>query len=332
MRSSKIRPTLLLEQGRRETATPPLTANPIPNAGERVGKKQLSMQSDIQITNRNDTCFVDIEGVIGVPEEWQFDQPSSRVATYEKFRDSLDRLREIDAPEIVVNIRSTGGDVNDALLIYEALSSLDGHIVTRCYGYTASAATVIAQAASEGCREISAHALYLIHNSICTAEGNAEELATRIDLLRKTDARLAEVYAARSGRTPEEFTLLMAENNGSGRWLSPQEALAAGLVDRIIEPAATEKTPAAQATPAGQWRKLLGKLGLVRPADALPPDRNILHFGDPEKGPASALRNSPCTKASNSRLRPARSPAKIRRSEKRLPRPTSGPMPKMRSN
>lgn len=88
------------------------------------------MQSDIQITNRNDTCFVDIEGVIGVPEEWQFDQPSSRVATYEKFRDSLDRLREIDAPEIVVNIRSTGGDVNDALLIYEALSSLDGHIVT----------------------------------------------------------------------------------------------------------------------------------------------------------------------------------------------------------
>lgn len=76
----------------------------------------------------------------------------------------------------------------------------------------------------------------------------------------------------------------MAENNGSGRWLSPQEALAAGLVDRIIEPSATEKTPAAQATPAGQWRKLLGKLGLVRPADALPPDRNILHFGDPEKG------------------------------------------------
>ena len=288
------------------------------------------MQSDIQITNRNDTCFVDIEGVIGVPEEWQFDQPSSRVATYEKFRDSLDRLREIDAPEIVVNIRSTGGDVNDALLIYEALSSLDGHIVTRCYGYTAS--TVIAQAASEGCREISAHALYLIHNSICTAEGNAEELATRIDLLRKTDARLAEVYAARSGRTPEEFTLLMAENNGSGRWLSPQEALAAGLVDRIIEPAATEKTPAAQATPAGQWRKLLGKLGLVRPADALPPDRNILHFGDPEKG--SGLRTSELAlhEASNSRLRPARSPAKIRRSEKRLPRPTSEPMPKMRSN
>lgn len=240
------------------------------------------MQSNIQITNRNDTCYVDIEGVIGVPEAWQFDEPSSRVATYEKFRETLDRLRGIDTPQIVVNIRSTGGDVNDALLIYEALSSLGGRIVTRCYGYTASAATVIAQAASEGCREISAHALYLIHNSICAAEGNAEELATRIDLLQKTDARLAEVYATRSGRTVETFTALMAENNGTGRWLSPQETLAAGLVDRIIEPAATEKVPSASATPAGQWRKLLGKLGFARPADALPADRNILHFGQPE--------------------------------------------------
>ena len=242
------------------------------------------MKSEIQIKNSAGVCRIEIEGTIGVPEEWQFDQPEARVATYEKFRDTVRRIAGIDAPQIVVDIRSTGGDVNDALLIHDALCSLDAHITTRCYGYTASAATIIAQAASPGCREISANALYLIHNSICTAEGNAEELATRIDLLRKTDARLAEVYAARSGRTPEEFTLLMAENNGSGRWLSPQEALAAGLVDRIIEPSATEKTPAARATPAGQWRKLLGKLGLVRPADALPPDRNILHFGDPEKG------------------------------------------------
>ena len=315
MHSSKIRPTLLPERGRRETATIPPTANPIPNAGERAGKKQLSMQSDIQITNRNDTCFVDIEGVIGVPEEWQFDQPSSRVATYEKFRDSLDRLREIDAPEIVVNIRSTGGDVNDALLIYEALSSLDGHIVTRCYGYTASAATVIAQAASEGCREISAHALYLIHNSICTAEGNAEELATRIDLLRKTDARLAEVYAARSGRTPEEFTLLMAENNGNGRWLSPEEAVAAGLADTVTDN--EERT--------ASWDSSVRQT-------PFPPTATSSISATRKKGPAPALRNSPCTKASNSRLRPARSPAKIRRSEKRLPRPTSEPMPKMQSN
>ncbi len=67
MHSSKIRPTLLPERGRRETATIQPTANPFRTPASEPAK-QLSMQSDIQITNRNDTCFVDIEGVIGVPE------------------------------------------------------------------------------------------------------------------------------------------------------------------------------------------------------------------------------------------------------------------------
>ena len=45
------------------------------------------------------------------------DRPDDRVATYEKFRDAVARIAALDAPQVVVNIRSTGGDVNDALLI-----------------------------------------------------------------------------------------------------------------------------------------------------------------------------------------------------------------------
>ena len=153
------------------------------------------MKSEINISNSAEVCRIDIDGTIGVPEEWQFDDPSSRVATYEKFKDTVARISDIEAAEVVVNIRSTGGDVNDALLIYDALASLDAHIVTCCYGYTASAATIIAQAASEGCRRISANALYLIHNSLCSTEGNASELEARADLLRKTDERIAGVCA-----------------------------------------------------------------------------------------------------------------------------------------
>ncbi|MFQ6939582.1 MAG: ATP-dependent Clp protease proteolytic subunit [Alistipes finegoldii] len=133
------------------------------------------MKSEIQIDNNAGVCQIDIEGTIGVPEEWQFDRPEARVATYEKFRDAVRRIAEIDASEVVVNIRSTGGDVNDALLIHDALTALGAHITTRCYGYTASAATIIAQAASPGCREISANALYLIHTAVCATEGNAAE-------------------------------------------------------------------------------------------------------------------------------------------------------------
>ena len=193
-----------------------------------------TMNPQIKIKNEVDCTVIDIEGTIGLSEEWQFDNPESRVATYERFKECVASIADIRNAEIVVNIRSTGGDVNDALLIYEALRSTGAHVTTRCYGYTASAATIVAQAASEGCREIAQTSLYLIHKSLCSTEGNAEELQAEVEMLRQTDLRIAEVYASRSGRSVEEIAELMAANGGRGRWLSPEEAIAEGLVDRYV--------------------------------------------------------------------------------------------------
>jgi hypothetical protein len=82
--------------------------------------------------------------------------------------------------------------------------------------------------------------LYLIHNSICATEGNAEELKVEVEMLQQTDRRLAEIYAARSGRSVEDIAMLMSENGGRGRWLSPEEAIAAGLVDGTTEEVANK--------------------------------------------------------------------------------------------
>ena len=201
------------------------------------------METQIKITNEASVCTIDIEGVIGVPEGEQFGDAAHSVATYERLREEVERIKSIAAEEIVVNIRSTGGDVNDALLIYESLTALNAKITTRCYGYTASAATIIAQAASEGCREIAASALYLVHLSSSTVEGNASELEERIELLKKTDDRLASLYAARSGRSKEQILALMGQNGGRGRWLSPEEVVEAGLADAIIGAEPTKKRP-----------------------------------------------------------------------------------------
>ncbi len=206
---------------------------------QKLLKTKPTMNSEIKIRNEAECATIDIEGTIGLSEEWQFDNPESRVATYERFRESVAKIADLGTAHIVVNIRSTGGDVNDALLIYEALRATGAHITTRCYGYTASAATIVAQAASEGCREIAPSSLYLIHNSLCSTEGNAEELQAEVDMLRQTDRRLATIYAERSGRAVEEIEALMSVNGGRGRWLSPDEAIAEGLVDRLI-PSATE--------------------------------------------------------------------------------------------
>ena len=273
------------------------------------------MQSEINIRNTAEVCYIDIDGTIGVPEEWQFDDPSSRVTTYEKFKDKVAKIANIATPEIVVNIRSTGGDVNDALLIHDTLCSLDAHIVTRCYGYTASAATIIAQAASEGCRQISANALYLIHNSICASEGNAAEMEAKADLLRKTDRRLAEVYAARAGRTVEEFEALMGENGGDGRWLSPEEVVSAGLADEIISDGAKSESKRGSVVAAvtDGISKILSRLGLERKKLPEVEDRNILRF-DLREATAKpvisviAFREGQCL-AEPSRIKPREDPS-----------------------
>lgn len=239
------------------------------------------MKENIRIRNRSGVCSIDIEGTIGVPEAWQFDDPAERVATYDAFREAVQRIGRVEADEVVVNIRSTGGDVNDALLIHDALTALGAHITTRCYGYTASAATIIAQAASPGCREISANALYLIHTAVCATEGNAAELNGKLDLLRQTDARIAAVYAARSGRPAAEFETLMAENNGNGRWLSPEEAVAAGLAD-VVTDAAGHPAPSLTRNIARGWERLLVRIGLSA-GEQLPADRNILHTEGEER-------------------------------------------------
>lgn len=231
------------------------------------------MKTKIEIRNDASVCTIDIEGVIGVSEESQFASSSQSVATYERFKEEVAKIRDIEAEEVIVNIRSTGGDVNDALLIYESLVSLNAKIVTRCYGYTASAATIIAQAASDGCREISASALYLIHLSSSVVEGNIADLNERIALLEKTDERLALLYAQRSGRDKEEFMALMSENGGRGRWLSPEEAVAVGLADVVV--GAEEQT---------QKRGLIERvkgwfspLKEERRQQPLPLDLNVLH-------------------------------------------------------
>ena len=237
------------------------------------------MKTHIHIENAADCCHIEIEGTIGVPEEWQFDHPDQRVATYERFREAVARIAEVEAPEVIVTIRSTGGDVNDALLIHDALRQLGGRITTRCYGYTASAATIIAQAASEGCRELSANALYLIHQATCATEGNAAQLAEQMALLSSTDDRLASLYATRSGREIESFRTLMAENNGNGRWLSPEEAIAAGLADRLIgdeEPSMPTEEPTLVQNIARGWQRLMHAVGLQHD-EPLPEDLNILH-------------------------------------------------------
>jgi ATP-dependent protease ClpP protease subunit len=229
-----------------------------------------TMESTIKIKNETEVTTIDIEGTIGLSESWQFDNPESRVATYEEFKECVARIADISNAHIRVNIRSTGGDVNDAMLIYEALRATGAHVTTCCYGYTASAATIVAQAASEGCRLIAPTSLYLVHNSLCSVEGNAEEIQAEVELLRQTDLRIAEIYARHSGRSVEEMAQLMSENGGKGRWLSPAEVVAMGLADAIANDGDAQKSEKPELPINSGVRALLRALGIGKKGEDMP--------------------------------------------------------------
>lgn len=168
--------------------------------------------------NNKTVALVQIDGTI----------MSSNVADF--VRD----IKLVPNDHIVVELRSTGGDIDAAFTIRAALLSTHKKITTICYGYTASAATIIAQAASGGARLMSQNSLYLIHE--CTADMEdmtVEEVEHQIQKLRNHNNSIADIYVRKGSFNADYYRKLMAENGGRGRWLDLNEAMEACLVDNI---------------------------------------------------------------------------------------------------
>ncbi len=180
---------------------------------------------------------IDIEGVIGLDESLQFEGAAkgSRVSTYDRFRQEVERIEQLAPNKVRVNIRSMGGSVQDALLIYGELCRLAecSIVETHCYGFSASAATIIAQAASPSLRYVSSSSLYMVHRVSAQIDGNVEQISSALSMLEKTDAQIAELYSDRSGLPVEHFVELMGRSGGEGEWLSAREAVAQGLADVV---------------------------------------------------------------------------------------------------
>lgn len=138
-------------------------------------------------------------------------------------------IRGIKGGTIHLRINSPGGDVFAAQAICQAIRESGAKVVAHIDGYAASAATVIATAADEV--EIADGGFYMIHNSWTWAMGNANDLTSTAALLAKIDGSLAAQYANKSGKSVDDIKAQMDAET----WFTAQEAVDAGLVDRIAE-------------------------------------------------------------------------------------------------
>lgn len=142
-------------------------------------------------------------------------------------------LQIVDCKSIVVRISSFGGNVSEALGIYELLRSLGNKVTTECIGMNASAATIIAMAGNT--RRMSKYGFYLIHKCSSAVFGNENEMEAELESQRKVNEKLVQLYVDRTGCDKEKIEELMEADNGNGRWLNIEEAMAYGFITEEID-------------------------------------------------------------------------------------------------
>lgn len=143
-----------------------------------------------------------------------------------EFAKALDQLPD-DTAEIHLHINSPGGEVFEALAILNQLRNHKARVVARVDGLAASAASFIAAGADEVV--MGRNTQLMIHDAwgLCVgAAVDMRDMATRLDHLSDN---IASVYADKTGGTTEDWrTAMLAES-----WYSADEAVAAGLADRV---------------------------------------------------------------------------------------------------
>ena len=148
------------------------------------------------------------------------------------FNDAGDIIRAlagINSKSITVRINSPGGDVFDAMAIFNALQSHKSKVITRVESLAASAASFIALAG----KEVQAYqnAILMIHEPWVLAAGSQYDLREIADVLEKISGNMVDIYAQNSNVGKKEIRdMLQAET-----WFTAKEAKEKGFIDTIID-------------------------------------------------------------------------------------------------
>ena len=129
---------------------------------------------------------------------------------------------------IDLHISSPGGDVFEALTIMNALKEHPATKTVYIDGLAASAASFIAVGIG-GEVIMRPGAEMMIHNAQGGAWGDMNDMHAIIERLESASATIADIYAAKTGTDAAQWRAAMDAET----WFSADEALAAGLVDKV---------------------------------------------------------------------------------------------------
>ena len=140
-------------------------------------------------------------------------------------------LDSISHDSIKLYINSPGGAVSAGSAIIDTMHMIESPVETVCVGMAASMAAFLLSCGSRGKRYCLPNSTVMIHQPIGGVQGQAAEIkivATRI--LNLYD-KLAEIMSKNSFIDKETMKEALDRDN----YLTPEEALKMGLVDKIID-------------------------------------------------------------------------------------------------
>ncbi len=133
--------------------------------------------------------------------------------------------------EINVYINSPGGSVTAGLAIYDTMQYLKCPVSTICIGQAASMAAIILSGGAKGKRASLPNSRIMIHQPLSGIQGQITdmEIATREGVrLKKV---LNEILSRHTGKALKQIE----KDTDRNFFMSAEEAIAYGLIDKVVE-------------------------------------------------------------------------------------------------
>lgn len=140
---------------------------------------------------------------------------------------------ESNEKDIYFYINSPGGVITAGMAIYDTMQFIKPDVCTIVMGQACSMGSFLAQAGAKGKRWMLPNARHMIHQPSGGARGMASDIEISYKEIMHWKRRLTELYVKHNtaGKTYENFEQDMDRDT----FMSADESLAYGLVDKIIE-------------------------------------------------------------------------------------------------
>ena len=132
--------------------------------------------------------------------------------------------------DISIYLNTPGGSVYAGLGIYDTMQFISSDISTICTGMAASMGAVLLVAGTKGKRFALKHSRVMIHQPMGGAQGQASDIEITAREIQKLKKELYSIIADHSGNPFDKIE----KDSDRDYWMTSQEALDYGMIDRIL--------------------------------------------------------------------------------------------------